>query len=283
MPPTSVHSPLPTVFVRQAKNHSLRQVEDQGSQALFSTSARPFLQDVQATTINRGSAQPPPLPPLYQFDPITTFCITMKTFAALTLCLGAASAFAPASSSKRTSVTVNAGIDDAFGVSIETGNKCPPLGRRILEDAQPSALKWFQNAEIKHGRIAMIATIGFMTQKFGVHFPLYLGPSGSNAFSPESSDAWLLSSTSGVTFSDIAHAAPLDAIGMVPAAGWLQVFFMAGWFECIAYDRQYNKPNDIPGNYGYDPLGFTKREGGWDSKELTSLRMKEIKNGRVAM
>jgi hypothetical protein len=210
----------------------------------------------------------------------------MKTFAALTLCLGAASAFAPASTNtQRTSVAVQAGIDDAFGVSIETGNKCPPLGRRILEDAQPSALKWFQNAEIKHGRIAMVATIGYMVQKFGVHFPLYLGPSGSNAFSPESSDAWLLSSTTGVTFSDIAHAAtPLDAIAMVPEAGWLQVFFAAGWFECIAYDRQYNQPdNDIPGNYGYDPLGFTKREGGWKSKELTSLRMKEIKNGRVAM
>lgn len=208
----------------------------------------------------------------------------MKTIATLSLCLGAASAFAPSSitGSKR-DVALNSVIDKAFGVSIETGNKCPPLGARILEDAQPSALKWFQNAEIKHGRIAMVATIGFMVQKFGVHFPLYLGPSGSNAFSPESSDAWLLSSSSGVTFSDIAHAAPLDAIGMVPAAGWIQIFFAAGWFECIAYERQYNQGNEIPGDYGYDPLGFTKRAGGWDSKELTSLRLKEIKNGRVAM
>lgn len=208
----------------------------------------------------------------------------MKTIATLSLCLGAATAFAPASltGSKR-DVAMNSVIDKAFGVSIETGNKCPPLGARILEDAQPSALKWFQNAEIKHGRIAMVATIGFMVQKFGVHFPLYLGPSGSNAFSPDSSDAWLLSSTSGVTFSDIAHAAPLDAIGMVPAAGWIQIFFAAGWFECIAYERQYNQGNEIPGDYGYDPLGFTKRAGGWDSKELTSLRLKEIKNGRVAM
>lgn len=208
----------------------------------------------------------------------------MKTIATLSLCLGAASAFAPSSTTGSTrDVALNSVIDKAFGVSIETGNKCPPLGARILEDAQPSALKWFQNAEIKHGRIAMVATIGFMVQKFGVHFPLYLGPSGSNAFSPESSDAWLLSSSSGVTFSDIAHAAPLDAIGMVPAAGWIQIFFAAGWFECIAYERQYNQGNEIPGDYGYDPLGFTKRAGGWDSKELTSLRLKEIKNGRVAM
>lgn len=208
----------------------------------------------------------------------------MKIAAALALFLGSSSAFAPVVSRGRASVATAASIDDAFGVTMETGNKCPPLGKLILEDAQPAALKWFQNSEIKHGRIAMIATIGYMFQKYGVHFPLYFGPSGSNAFSPESSDAWLLSSTTGVTFSDIAHAAtPLDAIAMVPGAGWLQIFFFAGWFESIAYERQWNQENDIPGDYGYDPLGFTKRAGGWSSDELTSLRVKEIKNGRLAM
>mmetsp|Transcript_10182 Transcript_10182/g.14225 ORF Transcript_10182/g.14225 Transcript_10182/m.14225 type:complete len:230 (-) Transcript_10182:187-876(-) len=208
----------------------------------------------------------------------------MKVAAAFVTLLGAASAFAPASVARSSAPPCKmAGIDDAFGVSIETGNKCPPLGKWILEDAQPEATKWFQNAEIKHGRIAMVATIGYMVQKFGVHFPLYLGPTGSNAFSPASDSDWLLSSTTGVTFSEIAKAAPLDAIQMVPAAGWLQIFFVAGWFECVAYHRQWNQEGKVPGDYGYDPLGFTKREGGFDSEELTSLRLKEIKNGRVAM
>lgn len=208
----------------------------------------------------------------------------MKTTAFLTLLIGSTSAFAPANVVSPSSVSHNmAAIDEAFGVSIETGNKVPPLGRRILEDVQPSAIKWFQNAEIKHGRIAMVATIGFMVQKFGVHFPLYLGPTGSNVFSPASDSAWFLSTSSGVTFSDIAAAAPLDAIQMVPLAGWLQIFFVAGWFESVAYYRQWVVDEPIPGNYGYDPLGFTKREGGFDSEELKSLRLKEIKNGRVAM
>ena len=208
----------------------------------------------------------------------------MKTAAILTLLAGSAAAFAPANVAPRTATAVEmSSIDSAFGVSIETGNKCPPLGAKILEDAQPSALKWFQNAEIKHGRIAMVATIGFMVQKSGVHFPLYLGPTGSNVFHPASDTAWFLSSTSGVTFSDLAAAAPLDAIQMVPVAGWVQIFFAAGLFESVAYYRQWVQESAIPGDYGYDPLGFTKREGGWDSKELTSLRLKEIKNGRVAM
>ena len=206
----------------------------------------------------------------------------MKSTIALCL-LASASAFAPASVQKSSSTAVHALIDDAFGVSIETGNKVPPLGREILKDAGPGAIKWFQNSEIKHGRIAMIATIGFLTQKLGVHFPLYFGPSGSNCFHPESSDAWLLSSTTGTTFSDIAKAAPLDAIHMVPNAGWFQIFIFAGWFECIAYNRQWAEGRAVPGDYGYDPLGFTKKSGGIESKEFESLRMKEIKNGRVAM
>merc|ERR1719343_1935598 len=126
----------------------------------------------------------------------------MKTFASLSLLLASASAFAPNAANPRSSSTaVNALIDEAFGIGIETGNKCTPLGRKLLEDASPDGIKWFQNAELKHGRIAMVATIGFWVQKLGIHFPLYLGPSGSNGFNPASSASnWLISTTTGVSF-----------------------------------------------------------------------------------
>ncbi|CAJ1934414.1 unnamed protein product [Cylindrotheca closterium] len=204
----------------------------------------------------------------------------MKAVVALCI-LAYASAFAPAQSSQK-SVALNALIDESFGISVETGRKCPPLGRELLKDASPEGIKWFQNAEIKHGRVAMVATIGFLNQKLGVHFPLYFGPSGSNAFHPESASDWMLS-FDGTTFSDLAKMAPFDAINAIPNAGLFQIFVFAGWFESIAYNRQWKEGNAIPGDYGYDPLGFTKKEGGIAGKDFESLRMKEIKNGRVAM
>ncbi|CAB9497149.1 Fucoxanthin chlorophyll a c [Seminavis robusta] len=206
----------------------------------------------------------------------------MKTVAfTLSMLAASAAAFQTVQPAKSSTALLNSKFDGTFGTGPETGNKVPPYGAWIFDNIGERGIKWFQTAEIKNGRVAMVATIGYMIQKWGIHFPLYLGPSGSNGFSPESSDSWYLSASEGITFSDVAHAAtPLDAIGMIPLFGFYQILFVAGWFELLAAGRQ---ESDIPGNFGYDPLGFTKRPGGFDSAEITSLRMKEIKNGRLAM
>ena len=207
----------------------------------------------------------------------------MKTIAALSLFAASASAFTTVQQpSTSSSVALQASrLDGAWGTTQETFGKCPPLGAMILENVGPKGDMWFQTSEIKHGRVAMVATIGYMIQKWGIHFPLYLGPQGSNAFSPSSGSDWLLSESAGITFTDVSNAAtPLEAIQMVPLFGFYQILFVAGWFELLAAGRQ---KSDIPGNFGYDPLGFTKRDGGFDSDEIKGLRMKEIKNGRLAM
>lgn len=67
-----------------------------------------------------------------------------------------ANAFAPQQNeSKRLTSSVKMAdrafnIDEEFGITLETGRKCPSLGRILMEDTQPGALKWMQNAELKH-------------------------------------------------------------------------------------------------------------------------------------
>lgn len=208
------------------------------------------------------------------------FVSTMKTAVLLTL-LAPAAAFAPAASNSRSSTALNVDISNAFGVSQETGNKVPFMGAKLLEDADEAGLKWFQNSEIKHGRAAMLATIGYWVQADGIHFPLYA--TGSNGLTPESADNWFLSTSADLTFTDLAAMSPLDAIQAIPTAGLFQIFVFAGLFEACAWQRQWVDNRPVPGDYGYDPLGFTKRPGGLESEELKNLRLKELKNGRLAM
>jgi hypothetical protein len=82
---------------------------------------------------------------------------TMKIFA-LSALLVSASAFAPAVQ-QRSSTALNYDINAQFGVTPETGNKCPPLGAMLLQDTDERALKWFQNAEIKNGRVSRIGVV----------------------------------------------------------------------------------------------------------------------------
>lgn len=110
----------------------------------------------------------------------------------------------------------------------------------------------------------MFATFGYMVQKAGVHFP------------------GMLSVSEGISFADISSAAsPLDAIQMVPQAGFSQILIIAGLFEARAWNRQYNEGSNIPGDHGYDPLGYTNQ--GFDNEKMDKMRERELKNGRLAM
>jgi len=92
----------------------------------------------------------------------------MMKFAAISLIFaGSAAAFtAPSSSSSTTRATSSTAInavdwDTTFGVTQETGNKCPTFGKLIEVDE--NGAKWWQNAEIKNGRVAMLATLGYVS------------------------------------------------------------------------------------------------------------------------
>merc|ERR1712172_189165 len=84
-----------------------------------------------------------------------------------------------------------------------------PLG--FTADGDVASFKRRRSVEIKHGRICMLATMGYITPEITGKLPGYLSPS------------------QGLKFEDIPNG--LGAISKVPAAGWLQIVAYCAFCE----------------------------------------------------
>jgi hypothetical protein len=101
-------------------------------------------------------------------------------------------------------------------------------------------------AELKHGRVSMLACLGFITQQY-IHFRI----DEPNPF------------------------AAASALGYGPN---LQILSFIGVIELATWDKTFK--GAAPGNYGFDPLKFLT---GKTDKQKNEMALKEIKNGRLAM
>jgi hypothetical protein len=161
-----------------------------------------------------------------------------------------------------------------------------PLG--IVEGADPETIGWFRHAEIKHGRVAMAAFVGYCVQANGIYFPWNL-----SGFMPGSKV---------VSFADISAAGgPADQWDALPTSAKVQILGVVGFLEmwsespvnlATAGTKHYvrggkpgvfpgfeNNPHPVPLNL-WDPFGFTKKMSP-ERKEKALLA--EINNGRLAM
>jgi len=145
-----------------------------------------------------------------------------------------------------------------IGVGPETGNVMwDPAGFGKL--ASPTTMKWFRASELKHGRVAMLATVGWAFQANGggkIPFPLESGLAPLSA-NPLEANAQLW--------------------GMASGMGFLQIILTCGIIELVteATGTHYMSP----GGDGYiDIFGYSK-----SGEDLTELQTQELKNGRLAM
>merc|ERR1712125_73964 len=80
------------------------------------------------------------------------------------------------------------------------------LADAVVDGSNEAAIGYLRHAEIKHGRVAMAAFVGFIVQSNGIHFP------------------WDLT-TSGISHADIAAAGgPAAQWDALPTASKLQIF-----------------------------------------------------------
>merc|ERR1740129_2690169 len=124
----------------------------------------------------------------------------------------------------------------------------------------PQNIKWMREAELKHGRICMLAWVGWVAVDLGVKFP------GAKYAALSSYQAAV-----------IKENVPL----LKQAMGYemLLLFLWVGTFETIGFTQIYNLMDGddrAPGDFGFDPLGLLPgNEEQYKTAELT--------HGRAAM
>eukprot|EP00310_Coccolithus_braarudii_P016644 CAMPEP_0183346970 /NCGR_PEP_ID=MMETSP0164_2-20130417/11918_1 /TAXON_ID=221442 /ORGANISM="Coccolithus pelagicus ssp braarudi, Strain PLY182g" /LENGTH=227 /DNA_ID=CAMNT_0025518331 /DNA_START=27 /DNA_END=710 /DNA_ORIENTATION=+ len=205
----------------------------------------------------------------------------MQTLSLLVALFGAASAFhgvaprAPALRANRLSME-EAAVEAPAEEAVEEAAPAPPAPPAVVfSESLPFLIKrkaldgyvgdvgfdplgfseilpmdWLREAELKHARVCMLATVGFAFTDF------YTMP--------------------GFEVSTLeAHDFAVQSGAMSQILLWVGLLEV---FSFIAIDQMLRGSGRAPGDYGFDPVGFAT-----DPKKLADLQMKELANGRLAM
>jgi len=170
----------------------------------------------------------------------------MKSIAALAL-ISSAAAFAPTPVSKVGSSLHYAKELESMPTSVECPKVFDPLG---LSDYLP--VDWARRAELSNGRSAMLATVGWF-------FPKVFGTFAS---------------------SDVTTTDPIDAIFQADPQWWAQWLLICGVFETWKYKKEMEGKSFLGGD---DPAVDYLKLWPADQAARDDLKMKELKNGRLAM
>jgi len=130
-----------------------------------------------------------------------------------------------------------------------------PLG--LAQDGDAALFARRRETEIKHGRLSMLATMGYITPELTGKFPGYLSPSQE------------------LSFEDIPNG--LGALSKVPVAGWLQIFAYCLFVEAPPAFKGIRGAE--PGDLGFKPPLLTSSDPDLRQKRLNV----ELANGRLAM
>jgi hypothetical protein len=134
-----------------------------------------------------------------------------------------------------------------------------PLG--FCTTVTAGKLLFYREVELKHGRVAMLASLGIVVGEN--YHPLF----GGNIDSPA---IYAFQETPLQTF----WPAVLAALAI------LETFSVFTFQDPVAGGEQWAIREDHePGNLGFDPLGLKPK----DQKELIEMKTKELNNGRLAM
>merc|ERR1719277_524505 len=124
-----------------------------------------------------------------------------------------------------------------------------PLGLTV--NIPSGQLYFYREAELKNGRLAMLAFLSIvLTDKIGFR-PFYEGPEYVSAIKSH------------------------FLVDPYPRNFWVGLLVGCGFAELFGYPDR----SKMPGDQGFDPFGLKPK----DEKNLMELQNKELNNGRLAM
>eukprot|EP00816_Leptocylindrus_hargravesii_P009638 CAMPEP_0196802464 /NCGR_PEP_ID=MMETSP1362-20130617/2071_1 /TAXON_ID=163516 /ORGANISM="Leptocylindrus danicus, Strain CCMP1856" /LENGTH=247 /DNA_ID=CAMNT_0042173767 /DNA_START=13 /DNA_END=756 /DNA_ORIENTATION=+ len=206
----------------------------------------------------------------------------MKLAIASTL-LATVAAFAPSSTSKSTSTVALQETKADLGDLAKKLNPIVPFfdplslaDQEFWGQSNEATIGFLRESEVKHGRIAMFAFVGYIVHANHITWPWPMQMDGT----PFPADT----------------ASPPEAWDAIPDSAKLQIFAFVGFLEFwreVSCEKHYMRGGKvgefpafdakyIPGGALnlYDPFGFNKNNS--EEKKAAGL-IKEINNGRAAM
>ena len=202
----------------------------------------------------------------------------MKFTAVLPFVISACSAFVPTGQQRgklSTSLNADASLNGwtpdeskfAFGLpgSINPIPEFDPFG--FAEKADLVQMKGYRESETTHGRVAMLAILGFLITEQPIEFhPLF--HTGFKDIGPAIRH-----------LDEVRAAAPSFFEILALSIGAAELFrALKGW-EFPNENGAVLKDNYFPGDIGFDPLGLKPK----DPEAFAEMSTKELQNGRLAM
>lgn len=167
--------------------------------------------------------------------------------AALFALFGSAAAFAPVQRATTSTTALAAWKDDVVvGITPPVGF-FDPLG--FSKGQSDETMAYYRESELKHGRVAMAACLGWFITAGGTH----------PAFNSSLSDD------------------PVKAATELPLVGWLQFVLGCGAVEWLA-EQIKKRPGYVPGDLLGAAYWVDNSDEGW-----VDYQNKELNNGRLAM
>ena len=183
-------------------------------------------------------------------------------FTAILALATSASAFSPTPAKPSVS-SLHASVEGLPG-ALDPVGFFDPLG--LAEKATDATLKRYREAELAHGRVSMLAVIGFLVGE-----------------KVEGSSFLFDASISGPAITHITQ---------VPDGFWAVIIAFIGAYEASRAEAGWVDPADcpvdqpgllrddyMPGDLKFDPLGLMPE----DPEEFLIMQTKELQNGRLAM